>query len=75
MSQIPALDYDSHLFQERQIRSVTANTRRDGEELLLLAERIPLRIHTTPYSLDDADRARGDLARDRVDGAAVLHCR
>lgn len=75
MSQIPALDYDSHLFQERQIRSVTANTRRDGEELLLLAERIPLRIHTTPYSLDDADRALGDLARDRVDGAAVLHCR
>lgn len=69
---IPSLDYDRHLFEERQLRSVTANTRRDGEELLELAARIPLRVTTTPYDLDAATTALRDLAHDRVSGAAVL---
>ncbi len=72
LSEIPALDYDRLLFQERQVRSVTANTRRDGEELLDLAPRIPIRVTTTPYPLSAADRALADLANGRVRGAAVL---
>jgi propanol-preferring alcohol dehydrogenase len=72
LSDIPVLDYQRHLFQERQVRSVTANTRRDGEELLALAASIPIRPVTTPYPLDRADEALADLAHDRVNGAAVL---
>ena len=72
LSDIPSLDYQRHLFQERQVRSVTANTRRDGEEFLTLAARIGIRVETTPYPFDAADRAIADLAHDRVNGAAVL---
>jgi propanol-preferring alcohol dehydrogenase len=72
LSDIPPLDYQRHLFQERQLRSVTANTRADGEEFLALAARLGLRVTTQPYSLRDADRALADLAHDRVTGAAVL---
>ncbi len=72
LSDVPVLNYQRHLFQERQLRSVTANTRRDGEEFLDVAARIPIRPTTTPYPLDAADRALADLAADRVDGAAVL---
>lgn len=73
LSDIPRLDYQRHLFQERQLRSVTANTRQDGEEFLRRAEQIDLRVETTPYALAEADRALADLAADRVTGAAVLH--
>jgi propanol-preferring alcohol dehydrogenase len=69
---IPALDYDSQLFQERTLRSVTANTRGDATEFLRLAERLRLRVTATPYALDQADRALADLAGGRVEGAAVL---
>jgi propanol-preferring alcohol dehydrogenase len=72
LSDIPSLNYQDHLFQERNLRSVTANTRRDGTDFLELALRIPINIHTTPYSMDDANRALQDLAADRVNGAAVL---
>jgi propanol-preferring alcohol dehydrogenase len=72
LSDIPVLDYQAHLFQERQVCSVTANTRADGEELLALADRLDLRVTTTPYPLDAADRALADLAGDRLTGAAVL---
>ncbi|MGD6980161.1 MULTISPECIES: zinc-dependent alcohol dehydrogenase family protein [Citricoccus] len=72
LSDIPALHYASDLFQERQVRSVTANTRQDGEEFLRLAARIPLRPTTVTYPLEQADRALADLAGDRVTGAAVL---
>jgi propanol-preferring alcohol dehydrogenase len=72
LSDIPALHYASDLFQERQVRSVTANTRQDGEEFLRLAARIPLRPTTVTYPLEQADRALADLADDRVTGAAVL---
>jgi propanol-preferring alcohol dehydrogenase len=75
LSDIPSLDYQRHLFQERQVRSVTANTRRDGEELLATAARIGLRPTVVPYALDEADRALVDLAADRVTGAAVLDLR
>ena len=72
LSAIPSLDYQDHLFQERQVRSVTANTRRDGEEFLATAARIGIRVETRPYTLDEADAALRDLAHDRVTGAAVL---
>jgi propanol-preferring alcohol dehydrogenase len=72
LSRIPPLDYDDHLFQERVVRSVTANTRQDGTEFLALAAEIPLRPHTVTYPIEQADRALRDLAHDRVDGAAVL---
>lgn len=72
MSDVPVLDYQRHLFREKNLRSVTSNTRRDGEELLLLASRLRLRVHTTPVPFGEADRALADLAADRVSGAAVL---
>ncbi len=72
LSEIPALDYQEHLFEERTLQSVTANTRRDGEEFLAEAARIHLRVSAVPYPMARADEALLDLREDRVDGAAVL---
>ena len=72
VSPIPALDYAAELFEERRLRSVTANTRRDGEEFLRLAERLGVRATTTAYPMGDAPRALADLAHGRFGGAAVL---
>jgi alcohol dehydrogenase, propanol-preferring len=72
LSDIPSLDYDAYLFQEREMVSVTANTRRDGEEFLALAAEIPVRATTTEYPFEAADVALEDLARDAVNGAAVI---
>jgi alcohol dehydrogenase, propanol-preferring len=72
LSDVPALDYQRHLFHERTLCSVTSNTRRDGEDLLLLAERLKVRVQTTSYAFEDADQALADLAAGRVSGAAVL---
>jgi len=72
LSDIPALNYQDHLFQERQLSSVTANTRADGEEFLRIAAQIPIRPTVVPYPIEDADRALADLAHDRFTGAAVL---
>ena len=72
LSDIPSLNYERDLFQERSIRSVTANTRADGEEFLEVAARIGIHVTTTPYPLDRANEALSDLAHDRVNGAAVL---
>jgi propanol-preferring alcohol dehydrogenase len=72
LSDIPVLNYQRHLFEERTLRSVTANTRTDGREFLALAGRHRLAISTVPYPMTAADRALADLAADRVDGAAVL---
>lgn len=72
LTDIPALDYQAHLFEERVLRSVTANTRRDGEELLKLAPRLGVRATTTAYPLEGAQEALADLAHDRINGAAVL---
>jgi propanol-preferring alcohol dehydrogenase len=72
LSDIPALNYQEHLFEERTLCSVTANTRRDGEEFLELAARIGVRVSANPYPMDEANQALSDLAEDRVNGAAVL---
>lgn len=72
LTDIPPLRYADHLFQERQVRSVTANTRRDGEEFLAIAARIGIHVETVPYPFDAAADALRDLAHDRFSGAAVL---
>ena len=72
LSDIPSLNYERHLFQERTLRSVTANTRADGREFLELAARHRLRVATTEYPFERAADALADLAADRVNGAAVL---
>jgi propanol-preferring alcohol dehydrogenase len=72
LSDVPPLGYHEHLFNERVLRSVTANTRRDGEELLRLAPRLGVRATTVAYPMERADRALADLAHDRITGAAVL---
>jgi propanol-preferring alcohol dehydrogenase len=73
LSDVPALNYADELFQERQLRSVTANTRADGEQFLRLAARFGVRPTTTAYPMAVADRALADLAHGRFSGAAVLH--
>ncbi|GID32308.1 zinc-binding alcohol dehydrogenase family protein [Paractinoplanes brasiliensis] len=72
LSEIPSLDYDRELFQERTVRSVTANTRRDGRDLLAFAQEHRLRVEVTPYPMARAADALADLAGDAVTGAAVL---
>lgn len=72
LSDVPVLDYHKHLFQERRVQSVTANTREDGLRLLALAAAIPIRTRTRAYTLEQAGQALLDLKQDRVKGAAVL---
>jgi alcohol dehydrogenase, propanol-preferring len=73
LSDIPRLRYADELFEERRLRSVTANTRQDGEQFLRLAERLGVRATTVPYPMAEAPRALADLAHGRFGGAAVLH--
>jgi propanol-preferring alcohol dehydrogenase len=72
LSDIPRLDYAGELFREKQLRSVTANTRADGEEFLRLAAALGVRPTVEERPLASADEALADLAADRVTGAAVL---
>ncbi len=72
LSDVPVLNYQEHLFYERTVRSVTANTREDGRAFLAHAAAHRLKVSVTEYPLAAADRALADLAGDRVTGAAVL---
>jgi len=72
MSPIPSLDYDREVFGERVIRSVTANTRQDGIDLLREAAAIPIKPHTVRFPLADANRALQALKAGAFQGAAVL---
>jgi propanol-preferring alcohol dehydrogenase len=72
LTDIPTLNYEKHLFQERQLRSVTSNTRDDAREFLGFAARHKLAVTVHPYPLDAADQALRDLKAGRFDGAAVL---
>lgn len=72
MSPIPSLDYDRDLFGERVIRSVTANTRQDGVDLLREASTIPIKPHTVRFPLEQANRALQELKAGTFQGAAVL---
>jgi alcohol dehydrogenase, propanol-preferring len=72
LTDIPRLNYERHLFHEKNLRSVTANTREDGRELLRLAAEIPLRPETTTYPLAEANRALQQLKHDAIRGTGVL---
>jgi len=73
MSAIPALDYNL-LYGERIIRSVSNNTRQDGEDFLRIAAEIPIRSQVQPFALREANRALNQLKNDAIQGAAVLIC-
>ena len=72
MSDIPSFPYDI-LWEERQIRSVANLTRRDGEEFLALAPRIPVETAVKLYPMEQANEALADLREGRLQGAAVLN--
>jgi alcohol dehydrogenase, propanol-preferring len=72
MSDLPAVAYEPHLFWEKTLQSVTANTRADGQALFVEAAAIPIRPRIQRYALSDANRALQDLSADRVAGTAVL---
>ena len=71
MTDIPSLPYDL-LWRERRLVSVANLTRRDGEELLELAPRIPIRTTVTRYALEQAEQALADLRAGRLHGTAVV---
>lgn len=72
LSQIPPLDYEKHLFYEKELRSVTANTRADAEEFLKIAGEIPIKTSTMTFGLAEANAALRMLKHDEIKGAAVL---
>jgi propanol-preferring alcohol dehydrogenase len=72
VTDIPTLDYQRHLFFEKHLTSVTANTRADGVELLRLATTMEVVVQATGYPFSKADQALDDLATGRVTGVAVL---
>lgn len=74
LSDVPVLSYERELFYEREIRSVTANTRADGEAFLRFAADHRLAVTTHEYPLAQAQQALQDLKAGRFDGAAVLRC-
>lgn len=72
MSDVPSMKYDECLFYEKNIRSVTANTRQDGEDLLREAAAIPIRPKVTLFPLEEANRALQMLKADEIQGTGVL---
>jgi propanol-preferring alcohol dehydrogenase len=75
MSDIPAFPYRD-LWEERTLRSVANLTRRDGEEFLAIAPRVPVQTETQTFPLEQANEALACLRAGRITGAAVLvpHC-
>jgi propanol-preferring alcohol dehydrogenase len=71
MSDIPSFAYDD-LWHERMIRSVANLTRRDGEEFIALAPKVPVRTTITKYPLEQAETALADLRAGRFEGTAVI---
>jgi alcohol dehydrogenase, propanol-preferring len=71
MSSISSFDYDL-IYNERVLRSVANNTRKDGEDFLRLAAEIPIETHVELYPLREANRALNALKNDAIQGAAVL---
>jgi alcohol dehydrogenase, propanol-preferring len=72
LSDIPALNYHCHLYQERELRTVTSNTRDDARALFSEASAAGLRSQTTAYLLQDANRALIEMKQSRVEGTPVL---
>jgi propanol-preferring alcohol dehydrogenase len=72
LDRIPQFDYDSLLWGERQMRSVTNMTRQDARDFVSLATRIGIRPRTTSFSLEEVNDALLAVANDAIDGAAVV---
>jgi len=72
LTDVPTLNYERHLFYEKNLRSVTANTRSDGEELLAIAAEIPIQPHTEVFPLEDANEVLRRLKVDGLQGTGVL---
>jgi propanol-preferring alcohol dehydrogenase len=72
MTDVPAMKYEECLFYEKNLRSVTSNTRDDGERLLREAAEIPVRPNVVTFPLEDANRALQMLKSDRISGSGVL---
>lgn len=72
MTDIPAMDYERHLFYEKNVHSVTANTRQDGIELLEAAAEIPIRPQVRLFYMHEANEALLKLKQDRIQGSGVL---
>ena len=71
MSDMPRMPY-ALLWEERELISVANLTLHDAEEFFPVAARAGVRTHTTPYPLDQANKALADLRAGRLSGAAVL---
>ncbi len=72
MTAIPEMDYETHLFYEKNVHSVTANTRQDGNELLRVAAEIPIRPQVQLFPMEAANEALIRLKQDSIQGSAVL---
>jgi propanol-preferring alcohol dehydrogenase len=72
MTTVPPLSYETHLFHEKNLRSVEANTREDGRGLLREAAGVPVEAAVTTFPLSEANEALIRLKHDRIDGSAVL---
>jgi len=66
------MDYTTYLYGERAIRSVTASTRKDAEELMKLAPQIPLQTQVQTFPLQEANLALKLLKAGKINGAGVL---
>ena len=71
MSDIPSFPYE-YLYHERKLRSVANLTRKDGQEFLAIAPKVPIRTTITTYELERAEEALGDLRAGRFEGTAVI---
>lgn len=72
MSDIPSMEYGASLFRERDLRTVTANTREDGRRLLDLAANLGLRPSVTTVPFEALDSAIDDIRQGRARGSLVL---
>jgi propanol-preferring alcohol dehydrogenase len=72
LSDVPSLNYEHNLYQERELRSVTANTREDLRALLAEAAEAHVQPRTTVYALKDANRALSDMKHSNIEGTPVL---
>lgn len=72
LSDVPGMNYERHLYQERELRSVTSNTRDDARALFAEASAAGIRMQTTAYSLQDANRALLDMKQSKAEGTPVL---
>jgi propanol-preferring alcohol dehydrogenase len=71
MNDIPSFPY-SLLWEERVLRSVANLTRRDGEEFLSIAPKVPVKTQVQVYLLEQANEALHDVRNGKIEGAAVL---